>query len=50
MYDLKTDEQGSAMSEGKNLRNVAFSNYLPATFGGNFGIDSFTFFDFPDSQ
>jgi len=40
MYDLKTDEWGSATSEGKDLRDVAFSNYFPASFGGNFGIDS----------
>ena len=40
MYDLSTDEWGSATSEGKDLRDVAFSNYFPATFGGNFGIDS----------
>ncbi len=40
MYDLKTDQWGSATSEGKDLRDVAFSNYFPATFGGNFGIDS----------
>ncbi len=38
MYDLKTDEWGSATSEGKDLRDVAFSNYFPATFGSNFGI------------
>ena len=37
MYDLKTDEWGSTTSEGKDLRNVAFANYFPATFGGNFG-------------
>ena len=40
MYDLKTDQWGSATSEGKDLRDVAFSNYFPATFGSNFGIDS----------
>jgi hypothetical protein len=40
MYDLKTDQWGSTTSEGKDLRNVAFSNYFPATFGSNFGIDS----------
>ena len=40
MYDLKTDEWGSKTSEGKDLRNVALANYFPATFGGNFGIDS----------
>lgn len=40
MYDLTTDQWGSKTSEGKDLRNVAFANYFPATFGGNFGIDS----------
>lgn len=40
MYDLKTDQWGSATSEGKDLRDVAFSNYFPASFGGNFGIDA----------
>lgn len=40
MYDLSTDEWGSATSEGKDLRNVAFANYFPASFGGNFGISA----------
>ncbi|MEO9022962.1 MAG: hypothetical protein ABI237_03915 [Ginsengibacter sp.] len=40
MYDLATDQWGSTTSEGKDLRNVAVANYFPATFGGNFGIDS----------
>jgi hypothetical protein len=40
MYDLKTRKWGSTTSEGKDLRNVAFANYFPATFGGNFGINS----------
>ena len=40
MYDLSTDQWGSTTSEGKDLRNVAFANYFPCTFGGNFGIDS----------
>ncbi|MGF7232779.1 hypothetical protein [Arachidicoccus sp.] len=40
MYDLATDQWGSATSEGKDLRDVAFSNYFPASFGGNFGIDA----------
>ena len=40
MYDLTTDQWGSTTSEGKDLRNVAFANYFPATFGGNFGISS----------
>jgi len=40
MYDISTDQWGSTTSEGKDLRNVAFANYFPCTFGGNFGIDS----------
>lgn len=38
MYDLATRQWGSKTSEGKDLRNVAFANYFPATFGGNFPI------------
>lgn len=38
MYDLKTRQWGSTTSEGKDLRDVAFANYFPATFGGNFPI------------
>jgi hypothetical protein len=38
MYDLKTREWGSTTSEGKDIRDAAFSNYFPATFGGNFDI------------
>ena len=40
MYDLKTRTWGSTTSEGKDLRNVAYANYFPATFGGNFDINS----------
>jgi len=40
MYDLKTRKWGSSTSEGKDIRDVAWSNYFPATFGGNFGINS----------
>ena len=40
MYDLKTRQWGSTTSEGKDIRDVAYSNYFPATFGGNFGINS----------
>ncbi|MDO3627515.1 hypothetical protein [Mucilaginibacter sp. BT774] len=40
MYDLKTRQWGSTTSEGKDLRNVAFANYFPASFGGNFPIGS----------
>ncbi len=40
MYDIKTRQWGSTTSEGKDLRNVAFANYFPASFGGNFPISS----------
>ena len=40
MYDLKTRQWGSKTSEGKDLRDVAFANYFPATFGGNFPINA----------
>jgi hypothetical protein len=40
MYDLKTREWGSSTSEGKDIRNVAYASYFPATFGGNFDIDA----------
>ena len=40
MYDLKTRQWGSTTSEGNDIRNVAYSNYFPATFGGNFGINA----------
>ncbi len=38
MYDLRTREWGSTTSEGKDIRDAAFSNFFPATFGGNFDI------------
>lgn len=38
MYDLDTREWGSATSEGKDIRDVAYANYFPATFGSNFEI------------
>lgn len=38
MYDLKTRQWGSSTSEGKDIRDVAYANYFPATFGSNFGI------------
>ena len=38
MYDIDTREWGSATSEGKDIRDVAYSNYFPATFGSNFEI------------
>lgn len=36
MYDLELRKWGSTTSEGKDLRDVAFANYFPATFGINF--------------
>ena len=38
MYDLASRQWGSTTSEGKDLRDVAYANYFPATFGINFGI------------
>ena len=38
LYDLDTREWGSATSQGKDLRDVTFSNYFPVSFGGNFAI------------
>jgi hypothetical protein len=35
MYNSKTRSWGI---EGKDLRNVTFGNYFPATFGGNFAL------------
>lgn len=40
MYDLATRKWGDKTSEGKDIRNVSLANYYPATFGGNFAIDS----------
>ena len=40
MYDIRTREWGTSTSEGKDLRDVTYSNYFPASFGTNFGIDS----------
>lgn len=39
MYDVEKRVWGSTTSEGKDIRDVAFANYFPATFGGNFGIN-----------
>ena len=38
MYDVASRKWGSTTSEGKDLRDVAYSNYFPATFGINFPI------------
>lgn len=38
LYDLDTRQWGSATSQGKDLRDVTYSNYYPVSFGGNFAI------------
>ena len=38
MYDVGLRKWGSTTSEGKDLRNVAYANYFPATFGINFEL------------
>lgn len=38
LYDVDTREWGSATSQGKDLRDVTYSNYFPVSFGGNFAI------------
>ena len=38
LYDLNTREWGSTTSQGKDLRDVTYSNFYPVSFGGNFAI------------
>ncbi|ULQ53407.1 hypothetical protein [Flavihumibacter fluvii] len=38
MYDTRKRVWGSSTSEGKDIRDVAYANYFPATFGNNFGL------------
>lgn len=38
MYDVKRRVWGSTTSEGKDIRDVAYANYFPATFGVNFAF------------
>ena len=38
LYDVDTREWGSTTSQGKDLRDVTYSNYYPVSFGGNFAI------------
>lgn len=38
LYNVDTREWGSATSQGKDLRDVTYSNYYPVSFGGNFAI------------
>ncbi|MES2775076.1 MAG: hypothetical protein V4722_12885 [Bacteroidota bacterium] len=40
MYDLASRQWGSTTSEGKDLRDVAYANFFPATFGINFGLSA----------
>lgn len=39
MYDIEARKWGTTTSEGKDLRDVAYSNYFPSTFGINFGLN-----------
>ncbi|MGL4852841.1 MAG: hypothetical protein ACRC3Z_09410 [Phocaeicola sp.] len=43
LYDVDTREWGSATSQGKDLRDVTYSNYFPVSFGGNFAIRDISF-------
>ena len=38
LYDLNTREWGSSTSQGKDLRDVTYSNFFPVSFGGNFAM------------
>ncbi|MFV0505283.1 MAG: hypothetical protein ACK5L5_01025 [Bacteroidales bacterium] len=38
LYNIDTREWGSTTSQGKDLRDVTYSNYYPVSFGGNFAI------------
>ena len=38
LYDVDTREWGSTTSQGKDLRDVTYSNFYPVSFGGNFPI------------
>ena len=40
LYDADTREWGSTTSQGKDLRDVTYSNYYPVSFGGNFPINA----------
>ncbi len=40
LYDLNTREWGSTTSQGKDLRDVTFSNFFPASMGSNFPIQA----------
>ncbi|HWW39627.1 hypothetical protein [Pedobacter sp.] len=38
LYDVDTREWGSSTSQGKDLRDVTYSNFFPVGMGGNFPI------------
>lgn len=38
LYDVDTREWGSTTSQGKDMRDVTYSNYYPVSFGGNFAV------------
>lgn len=40
LYDAETREWGSATSQGKDLRDVTYSNFFPVGMGGNFPINA----------
>jgi hypothetical protein len=40
LYDVDTREWGSTTSQGKDLRDVTYSNYFPVGMGGNFPINA----------
>lgn len=39
MYDVATREWGSSTSQGKDLRDMTYSNYFPVTMGANFPVN-----------
>src|SRR5690606_16837241 len=38
LYDAETREWGSTTSQGKDLKDVSYSNFFPVGMGGNFPI------------
>lgn len=40
LYDINTREWGSSTSQGKDLRDVTYSNFFPVGMGGNFPINA----------
>ncbi len=40
LYDVETREWGSTTSQGKDLRDVTYSNFFPVSFGGNFPVNA----------